>query len=160
MISYRRMRFFILILLVINFSGISELSAQNNEPVPVGAMCISYCRTVEKDAEVDLNKWKKYLENNFEPDSLAMDSIPPGVYKISVHMMIDRAGKVSVVRIAEDPGFGLGQRLKTVIENYPGRWIPAEQNGRKVKNYRTQSVIFIVEEEDNCVTESSPGLTL
>jgi hypothetical protein len=154
------MRFFILILLVINFSGISELSAQNNEPVPVGAMCISYCRTVEKDAEIDLNIWKKYLENHFEPDSLALDSIPPGVYKISAHIMIDKAGKVSVVRIAEDPGFGLGQRLKTVIENYPGRWKPAERNGRVVKNYRIQPVIFIVGEEDNCTTESLSGLML
>lgn len=154
------MRFFILIPLVFNFSGTSELSAQNNEPVPVGAMCIYYCRTVEKDAEVDLNMWKKYLEDNFEPDSLAMDSIPAGIYKVSVKMIIDRDGKVSVIRIAEDPGFGLGERLKMVIENYQGKWIPAEQNGRKVKNYRTQSVIFIVGEEDTCTTESLSGLML
>ncbi len=154
------MRFFILIPLVISFSGISELSAQNNEPVPVGAMCISYCRTVEKDAEVDLNMWKKYLANNFEADSLAMDSIPAGIYKISVRMIIDTAGKISVAGIANNPGFGLGLRLKAVVENYPGKWIPAERNGRKVKGFHIQPVTFIVEKEDNCVTESSPGLTL
>ncbi len=123
-------------------------------------MCISYCRSVEKDAETDLNAWKKYLEDNFEPDSSAMDSIPAGVYKISAHIMIDRTGKISVIRIAEDPGFGLGQRLKTVIENYPGRWKPAERNGRVVKNYRIQPVIFIVGEEDTCTTESLSGIML
>jgi hypothetical protein len=89
-----------------------------------------------------------------------MDSIPPGVNKISVKMIIDRDGKVSVARIADDPGFGLGQRLKTVIENYPGKWIPAERNGWKVKNYRVQPIIFIVEEEDTCTTESLSGLML
>lgn len=154
------MRLFILVQLVIIFSGIQVLSAQKNEPVPAETLCIFFCRTVEKDAEIDLNVWKKYLENNFEPDSLAMDSIPAGIYKISVRMIIDTAGKISVAGIANDPGFGLGRRLKAVVENYPGKWIPAERNGRIVKNYRIQPVIFIVEEEDTCITESSPGLML
>lgn len=151
------MRSFILILLG---SFCFQMQAQNDTTIPAEDTNVLYHCNAEKDAEINLNVWKKYLEDHFEPDSLAMDSIPAGIYKVSVRMIIDRAGKASVVRIAEDPGFGLGERLKTVIENYPGRWIPAEQNGRKVKNYRTQSVIFIVEEEDNCVTESSPGLTL
>lgn len=136
------------------------MQAQNDTTIPAESIEMLYHCNVEKDAEIDLNKWKKYLENHFQPDSLALDSIPVGIYKLSAHMMIDRAGKVSVVRIAEDPGFGLGQRLKTVIENYPGRWIPAERNGRKVKGFHIQPVTFIVEKEDNCVTESSPGLTL
>lgn len=88
---------------------------------------------VEKAAEIDPKIWRKYLEDNFEPDSLAMDSMPAGIYKISVRMIIDTAGKISIAGIANDSGFGLGLRLKAVVKNYPGKWIPAEQNGRKVK---------------------------
>lgn len=136
------------------------MQAQNDTTIPAEDTNVLYHCNAEKDAEIDLNVWKKYLENHFEPDSLALDSIPAGIYKLSAHMMIDRAGKVSVIRIADDPGFGLGQRLKTVIENYPGRWTHGERNGRVVKNYRIQPVIFIVGEEDNCTTESLSGLML
>lgn len=151
------MRFFILILL--GFFCL-QLQAQNDTTIPAESIEVLYHCNMEKDAKIDLNMWKKYLENHFEPDSLALDSIPPGVYKISAHIMIDRTGKVSVARIAEDPGFGLGQGLKKVIENYPGRWTPGERNGRKIKNFRVQPVTYVVEEEETCITESSPGLML
>lgn len=152
------MRFFILLL-----SGFSclHLQAQKDTSVPSEDKINMICHyNIEKDAEVDLTVWKKYLENNLEPDSLAMDSIPAGSYKISVRMIIDREGRVSVAGIVDDPGFSLGQRLKKIIEDYPGRWKPAEQNGREVKNYRIHPVIFVVEEEKTCITEPSPGLTL
>jgi hypothetical protein len=151
------MRFFILLLLG---SSYLQLQPQNDTVILSDDREVFYSCEVVKGPEIDLNVWKKYLGDHFEPDSLAMDSIPAGVYKISVKMIIDSTGKVSVAGIVDDPGFGLGQRLKTVIENYPGKWIPAEQNGRVYKIYRIQPVIFIVGEEDTCTTESLSGLML
>lgn len=151
------MRFFILILL--GFYCL-QLQPQKDTTILFEDSEIFHSCEVEKAAEIDPKIWRKYLEDNFEPDSLAMDSMPAGIYKISVRMIIDTAGKISIAGIANDSGFGLGLRLKAVVKNYPGKWIPAEQNGRKVKGFHIQPVTFIVEKEDNCVTESSPGLTL
>jgi hypothetical protein len=151
------MRFFILILL--GFYCL-QLQPQKDTTILSEDSEVFHSCEVEKAAEIDPKIWRKYLEDNFEPDSLAMDSIPAGIYKISVKMIIDSTGKVSVAGIVDDPGFSLGQRLKTVIENYPGKWIPEEENGRVYKIYRIQPVIFIVGEKDTCTTESLSGLML
>jgi hypothetical protein len=105
---------------------------------------IFYCRRIEKDAQVDINHWKDYLAENLELDSLAQDTIPAGIYRLTAQILIGKSGCIEQVKIIDDPGYGLGIRVVKVISSYQ-QWVPAEMNGRRVKAYRKQPIIFMVE---------------
>lgn len=94
--------------------------------------------------------WKTYLETNLQPDSLLLDTVPAGRYTINASFVIDINGRVTDVVIKNDPGHGLGNFVKKVIEAYKGKWRPAELHGRAIKSYRMQPVTIIIEEEEEC----------
>lgn len=104
----------------------------------------------EIDAEVDYFRWKIYLLENLTLDSLAEGSIPAGIYKLTAQFVIDIAGRINYVKVLNDPGYGLGSKVSQVLCANKILWKPAERNGRKIKNYRTQSITFIVGEEADC----------
>jgi len=106
------------------------------------------CRVIEKDAQVDTTHWLAYLDQNLQLDSLAMDTIPPGIYGITVIFIIDKKGCLTEVKALNDPGYGLGIRVIRVISGYE-QWIPAERNGRKVRAYRKQ-VVTIISGKEKC----------
>jgi hypothetical protein len=108
-------------------------------------MASNMCGT---DAQIDRNQWKLYLEKNLQPDPTALDTIPPGQYKMSVRFIIDEKGNISFAEVVNDPGYGLGSRAKQVILNYPGTWKPAQYHGRAIKSHRTQPVTIVIEEEE------------
>ncbi|WP_431217597.1 energy transducer TonB [Puia sp. P3] len=61
---------------------------------------------------------------------------------VTVQFIVDKDGKVSEVRALSGPETGgLRDEAVRVIRN-SGDWIPAIQNGRKVKSYKRQPVIF------------------
>ena len=43
-----------------------------------------------------------------------------------------------------DPGYGLAKKALNVVSSYKGEWKSANQCGRNVKAYRTQSIVFSV----------------
>jgi hypothetical protein len=102
---------------------------------------------IETEASTNFKEWMNYLQTNFFPDPLALDTIPAGTYKATVAFTIDTSGRITDAEIKNDPGYGLGEKLKNIILHYPGTWQPAGQNLRKVNSYRMQSVTFVVEEE-------------
>ena len=102
----------------------------------------SHC-SVWKDAQMDEKHWKKYLDKNLEPDSLATDTIPRGTYKIIAQFIIDKEGCITNVKIVSDPGYGLAARVIRAISSYDGICIPSEQNGRKVKACRKQEITLV-----------------
>lgn len=108
-----------------------------------------YC-ILEVEAKVDKKEWQKYLLKNLELDSLAMDSIPPGRHTLIAQFEVGIDCKTSNVKILNDPGFGLGNRVTAVISASKGLWKPATINGLAVKSYRTQPITFVIEEEEEC----------
>ena len=104
------------------------------------------CR-VEKDASVDTRHWKNYLEKSLELDSLTKSRIPEGIYKLTAQILIGKNGYIERVKIIDDPGYGLGNKVIKVISAYQ-QWSPAEMNGRQVKAYRKLPITFIVEREE------------
>ena len=103
--------------------------------------------SVWKDAEIDEKHWKNHLYRKLDLDSLALDTIPSGIYIVSAQFIIDKEGCITEAKLINDPGYSFGTRVIKAIYSYDGRCIAGEQNGRKVKAYRKQQVIFVIEDE-------------
>ena len=106
------------------------------------------CRVIEKDAQVNIKHWQAYLDKGLQLDSLAQDTIPGGTYAITAIFIIGKKGCIDEVKILNDSGYGLGEKVSKVIFEYE-QWIPAERNGRKVRAYRKQ-VVTIIAEKGEC----------
>ena len=106
------------------------------------------CGRIEKEARVDIEHWQNYLSENLKLHPLAHDTIPPGVYNITVLFIIDKEGCITNAEVPNDPGYGLGKKVIRVLSGYNSKWIPAEMNGRKVRAYRKQILTITVKNED------------
>ncbi|MBI2729472.1 MAG: TonB family protein [Sphingobacteriales bacterium] len=87
--------------------------------------------------------WSKYLTNNLNSQAPADNGAPEGSYRVLVQFVVDKEGMVSDVKALTSYGYGMEDEAIRAIKKGP-RWIPAEQNGRKVKAYRTQPIVFQV----------------
>jgi len=104
------------------------------------------CRVIEKDARVDSIHWQAYLDQHLEMDQAALDTIPSGIYILTVMFVINKVGCINDIKVLNDPGYGLGQKASEVISAYQ-QWIPAERNGRKVRAFRKQVVTVKINQE-------------
>jgi protein TonB len=81
--------------------------------------------------------WARYLLRHLRyPEEAIEQEIEAAV---TVHFVVNKQGKISEVRAANDPGYGLADEAVRIISQGPD-WLPAEQNGWKV-NYRASQVI-------------------
>ncbi len=84
--------------------------------------------------------WKRYLERNLRVTDEAISNGIQGT--VIVQFIVDREGIVSDVHAISGPEQGgLRQEAERVIKK-SGKWVPAIQNGRSVKSYKSQSVTF------------------
>jgi protein TonB len=91
--------------------------------------------------------WKRYLNKNFHYPEEGISNEIQGV--VTVLFIVDKVGNVSDVQAVSGPeGGGLREEAIRVIRK-SGAWIPAEQNGRKVKSYKKQDVVFKLMLESN-----------
>jgi protein TonB len=87
--------------------------------------------------------WLRYLNKNFRYPEAAMANEIQGV--VMVQFIVDKEGNVSDVQAISGPAEGgLREEAMRVIRK-SGRWIPAIQNGRQVKSYKKQPVVFKLE---------------
>lgn len=96
---------------------------------------------VEMPAEFPggIDAWRRYLERNLQYPDAAISDETQGV--VRVQFVIDTEGNVSDVVALNDPGNGLAEEAIRIIARGP-KWIPAEQNNRKVKYRHSQPIIF------------------
>ncbi|HEX2629571.1 MAG TPA: energy transducer TonB, partial [Chitinophagaceae bacterium] len=85
--------------------------------------------------------FRKYLEDHLEATVAEQNGAPKGVYTIFVRFIVDVDGTISDVRPLTNHGFGMEQEAVRLIKQGP-KWIPAMQNGHKVKSYRKQPINF------------------
>ena len=84
--------------------------------------------------------WLRYLNKNFHYPDDALTNEIQGV--VMVQFIVDKEGIVSDVQAISGPEEGgLREEAMRVIRK-SGVWIPAIQNGRKVKSYKRQPVVF------------------
>lgn len=84
--------------------------------------------------------WKRYLNKNFHYPQDGLTNEIQGI--VIVQFIVDKEGNVSDVQAVSGPEEG-GLREEAIrVIRKSGTWIPAVQNGRKVKSYKKQPVIF------------------
>ncbi len=100
---------------------------------------------VEVDAAYPGN-WRSYLERNLDGQVAVDNGAAPGTYTVQIQFIVDVAGNVSDVKALTSVGYGMEQEAMRVIKR-SGKWKPAIQNGREVKAYRKQPIIFQVQDQ-------------
>ena len=87
--------------------------------------------------------WLRYLNKNFRyPDDAVNNEIQGTVV---VQFIVDKEGNVSDVQAISGPDQG-GLRDEAVrVIKKSGKWTPAVQNGRQVKSYKKQPIVFKLE---------------
>jgi protein TonB len=103
---------------------------------------------VDIEASVDMLKWRRHLEKHLLPYIIdaAKSNMKPGKYTVNVRFLVERDGRISDVVALNDPGYGLAKGAERVIKTGP-KWQAGEQNGRKVRSYHTQPIIFFITEK-------------
>ena len=87
--------------------------------------------------------WLRYLNKNLRyPDDAVNNEIQGTVV---VQFIVDKEGNVSDVQAISGPeNGGLREEAVRVIKK-SGKWTPAVQNGRQVKSYKKQPIVFRLE---------------
>lgn len=106
---------------------------KNNEPI---------FYTTEEPAKSPVG-WSNYLMNNLDRNLPYRNKAVPGKYTVKLNFVVNKNGEVENVKAENDPGYGTAKEAIRVIENGP-KWIPAEQNGKKVNSLVKQVIVFNV----------------
>jgi protein TonB len=97
---------------------------------------------IESDFPGGLSAWQRFLNKNLRyPDDAVNNEIQGTVI---VQFIVDKEGNVSDVSAISGPEGGLREEAIRVIKK-SGKWTPAIQNGRQVKSYKKQPIIFRLE---------------
>ena len=113
--------------------------SKNNEPI---------FYTAEKPAEFPggIEGWSNYLMNNLDRNLPNRNKAVPGKYTVKLNFIVSKNGDVENVIAENNPGYGTESEAIRVIEKGP-KWIPAEQNGRKVNFLMKQVIVFNVSDK-------------
>ena len=99
---------------------------------------------VEASFKGGYDEWKKFLERNLNANVPYDNKAPAGTYTVVVRFVVGKDGSISDVIALTNHGFGMETEAIRVINKGP-YWIPATQNGRAVRAYHKQPIIFVVE---------------
>lgn len=82
--------------------------------------------------------WQRFLNKTFIYPAEASDAGIQGT--IVVKFVVDKEGKVSDVQVVSGPEELRAEAVRVIKKS--GNWIPAIQNGHKVKSYKQQPIVF------------------
>lgn len=101
---------------------------------------------VEKESEYPggPEAWRKFLERNLY-NNLPQEALDNGIQgSVVIRFIVDVDGTVSDVTPISGPVELQPAAMKVIRKS--GKWTPAEQNGRKVKSYKSQMITIKLEE--------------
>ncbi|OQP46777.1 energy transducer TonB [Niastella populi] len=87
--------------------------------------------------------WQRYLNRNLRYPQEAIDNEVQGA--VVVQFIVDKEGNVSDVEAISGPQELRGEAVRVIKKS--GKWTPAVQNGRQVKSYKKQPIVFRLESE-------------
>ncbi len=88
--------------------------------------------------------WMRYLKKTLEP-LFPQQAIEDGIQgTVLIRFIVDREGNVSNVEAISGPE--LLQEAAIQVIRKSGKWTPAIQNGRQVRSYKTQPIVFRIDE--------------
>jgi protein TonB len=86
--------------------------------------------------------WQRYLNRNLRYPQEAIDNEIQGA--VVVQFIVDKEGNVSDVEAISGPNELRNEAIRVIKKS--GKWTPAVQNGRQVKSYKKQPIVFRLEE--------------
>ena len=100
---------------------------------------------VEKESEYPggMQAWLRFLHKNFNYPQAAQDNEIQGT--VVVRFIVDKEGNVSDVEAISGPPELRDEAVRVIKKS--GKWTPAIQNGRQVKSYKSQPIIFQISSE-------------
>jgi len=119
--------------------GIVEAPRKNKEPEDTIFITVQ----IQSEYPGGPPAWQRYLNKNFRYPQEAMDNGIQG--KVMVQFIVDREGNVSNVEAVSGPNELKEEAVRVIKKS--GKWNPAIQNGRQVKSYKNQLVVFQLENE-------------
>lgn len=87
--------------------------------------------------------WQRYLNRNLRYPQEAIDNEVQGA--VVVQFIVDKEGNVSDVEAISGPQELRGEAVRVIKKS--GKWTPAVQNGRQVKSYKKQPIVFRLESD-------------
>lgn len=87
--------------------------------------------------------WQRYLNKNLHYPQEAIDQEIQGT--VVVQFIVDKEGNVSDVEAISGPNELRDEAIRVIKKS--GKWTPAIQNGRQVKSYKKQPIVFKLETE-------------
>lgn len=94
--------------------------------------------------------WKAYLERNLNLDIPVSNGADTGKHIVKVSFIVESTGKLSDIKIEQDPGFGTATEVIRLLQNGPN-WKPAVENGKPITSRCSRSVTFVVSDESEPV---------
>ena len=87
--------------------------------------------------------WQRYLNRNLRYPQDAIDNEIQGT--VVVQFIVDKEGMVSEVEAISGPKELRDEAVRVIKKS--GKWTPAVQNGRQVKSYKKQPIVFRLESQ-------------
>ena len=98
---------------------------------------------IESEYPGGASAWQRYLNKNLRYPQDAIDNEVQGT--VVVQFIVDKAGVVSDVEAISGPKELRDEAVRVIKKS--GQWTPAVQNGRQVKSYKKQPIVFRLETE-------------
>lgn len=87
--------------------------------------------------------WARYLNKSLKYPQEAIDNEIQGT--VVVQFIVDKEGNVSDVEAVSGPDDLRAEAVRVIKKS--GKWTPAVQNGRQVKSYKKQPIVFRLDTE-------------
>jgi protein TonB len=98
---------------------------------------------IESEYPGGASAWQRYLNRNLRYPQEAIDNEIQGA--IVVQFIVDKEGLVSEVEVVSGPQELRAEAIRVIKKS--GKWTPAIQNGRQVKSYKKQPIVFRLQTE-------------
>ena len=90
--------------------------------------------------------WLRFLSKTVKGSIPLDNEAPAGTYTVLIEFIVNRDSTISDFKALTKHGYGMEQEVIRALR-LSGKWVPAEQGGRKVRAYRKQPVTFRLEME-------------
>ena len=101
---------------------------------------------VEASFKGGASAWRNFLQTNLNANIPLENGAPEGRFTVLIRFIVNKQGEVSYVNALTKHGYGMEDEAIRLIKE-SGKWIPAEQGGKKVIAYRKQSITFLIGSE-------------
>lgn len=91
-------------------------------------------------------EWLAFVGANLKAKVPVKRKAPVGQYTVVVQFIVNTDGRLVDIKLLTNYGYGMEEEVVRVIRKSP-RWSPAVAEGRTIKAYRKQPIIFEVTEK-------------